>query len=124
MASSDVNMNSSEDDDQNSITLTGVDLNTVYTVSTNYQNIPALNGAISLGPLYDDGSLVITKSDGTSIDVANNLDNIDVRLEVISEVLDEIIMQTGLSSRATIQERVEQKLMLRRLSGQKIPRIK
>lgn len=124
MASSDVNMNSSEDDDQNSITLTGVDLNTVYTTTPNYQITSANIGAISLGPLYDDGSLVITKSDGTSIDVANNLDNIDVRLEVISEVLDEIIMQTGLSSRATIQERVEQKLMLRRLSGQKIPRIK
>lgn len=119
MESSDVNINSSDDENQTSITLTGVDLNTVYTTH-GYYSAPS---HVTL-PLYDDGSLVITKTDGTSIDVANNLDNIDVRLEVISEVLDEIIMQTGLSSRATIQERVEQKLMLRRLSGQKIPKLK
>lgn len=108
-------MESSDDNDNNIVV--SID----YMTASSY--ITSTNGSFTLSsPLYNDGELVIARKDGTRLDVANSLDTLDVKLEVISEVLDELIIETGICNRRTIQERVEQKLMLRRLAGKSIPK--
>lgn len=110
-------MESSDDNDNNIVFSVDSMAGSSYVTST------LTTGSFTLSPpLYDDGELVITRKDGTRLDVANSLDTLDVKLEVISEVLDEIITETGICNRKTIQERVEQKLMLRRLAGKSIPK--
>lgn len=60
--------------------------------------------------------LTIQTHNGRTVNVLESLDEINLYLEVISEVMDEIIEKTNISE-LTIQQRVEGKLMLRKLSS-------
>ena len=62
------------------------------------------------------GDLVIRRPDGTDIFVGEVLDDINLRVEVLSEVMDEILEHTGIT-KMTIHDRVEAKLMLKKLSS-------
>lgn len=59
--------------------------------------------------------LIITKA-GEDIHVAESIQTLNLKLEVLSEVLDEILEHTGIST-MSIQERMEAKLMIKKLSS-------
>ena len=58
-------------------------------------------------------------SRGKEIDfLLEKYDNISLRLTVLSEVMDDILLEGKNRGKFTIEERVQHKLMLRRLSGE------
>lgn len=65
----------------------------------------------------DDADLIITKN-GKEYRILALYEDISLRLEVISEIMDEIIESyPEQRSKYNIEKRIEQKMMLRRLSG-------
>lgn len=78
--------------------------------------VPSPVTGITLRDSISPGDLVIHRPDGREIPVGGVLDDINLRVEVLSEVMDEILEHTGIT-KMTIHDRVEAKLMLKKLSS-------
>lgn len=59
--------------------------------------------------------LLIQCDDGPDIDVAKDLISLNIRMEVLGEVMSDILEKLG--GEVDLEQRVQQKLMLRKLAG-------
>jgi hypothetical protein len=67
---------------------------------------------ITLSP---SGTVLIQRDDGPDIDVAKDLTDLNLRMEVLGEIMSDILEKLG--SEVDLEQRVQQKLMLRKLAG-------
>ena len=68
---------------------------------------------------YDDtDSELVIKNNGKEYRITEMYENISLRLAVISEIIDEMVeMYPEHREKLNLEKRIEQKLMLRKLSG-------
>ena len=68
---------------------------------------------------YDDSdSELIVRNNGKEYRVTEMYENISLRLEVLSEIIDEVVqMYPEQREKLDVETRVQQKLMLRKLAG-------
>jgi hypothetical protein len=84
--------------------------------STNPSPIPyGIQSVQNSTEVFERNDITIRRGD-TEIAVADTLENLMLKLEVMSEIMDDIIENTGYSG-MSIEDRVNAKLMLKKLSG-------